>query len=79
MAIYAWRGRNALGEAVTGQLEAMTEESVAEQLVAGGVVPVHIAASAEATGISEVNWLARANNWVVRLSRRFPACKSSLG
>lgn len=78
MAIYAWRGRNALGEAVTGQLEAMTEESVAEQLVAGGVVPVHIAASAEATGISEVNWLARANNWVVQLSRKAPVAEDIL-
>lgn len=42
MAIYNWRGRNAQGEAVTGQLEAMTEGGVADQLVSLGISPVHI-------------------------------------
>lgn len=45
MAIFEWRGRNNRGEAVSGQLEAMTENGVADQLRAIGVVPVHIAAA----------------------------------
>ena len=43
MALYEWRGRNNRGEAVNGQLEAMTENGVADQLRSIGVVPVHIA------------------------------------
>jgi MSHA biogenesis protein MshG len=43
MATYGWRGRNARGELVKGQLEGMTEGSVADQLLAIGVTPVHIA------------------------------------
>ena len=45
MAIYDWRGRNNRGEAVSGQLEAMTEGGVADQLMSIGVAPVHIALS----------------------------------
>lgn len=43
MAVYDWRGRNNRGEAVNGQLEAMTEGGVADQLLSIGVAPVHIA------------------------------------
>jgi MSHA biogenesis protein MshG len=43
MATYDWRGRNNRGEAVSGQLEAMTESGVADQLMSIGVAPVHIA------------------------------------
>ena len=43
MAIYDWRGRNSRGEAVSGQLDAMTEGGVADQLKSIGVAPVHIA------------------------------------
>ena len=42
MAFYAWRGRNARGEAVQGQLDAMTENGVADQLMAMGVSPIDI-------------------------------------
>jgi len=42
MALYEWRGRNNRGEAVNGQLEAMTENGVADQLRSIGVVPVFI-------------------------------------
>lgn len=62
MAVYAWRGRNTRGEAVQGQLEAMTEGGVADQLMSMGVAPVHIAiaaAPAEASGVD--GWLARMN------------------
>lgn len=43
MPLYTWRGRNSRGEAVDGQLEAMTEGGVADQLKSMGVVPVHVA------------------------------------
>ncbi len=58
MATYAWRGRNGRGELVTGQLEAVGEGAVADQLVSMGVAPVHIAVSAEAavSGGAEAWW-----------------------
>jgi MSHA biogenesis protein MshG len=43
MAIYAWRGRNSLGELIQGELDAVTEDAVADQLLSLGLVPVHIA------------------------------------
>jgi len=42
MALYTWKGRNNRGEAVGGQLEAMTEGGVADQLLSIGVAPVQI-------------------------------------
>ncbi len=63
MAIYDWRGRNNRGEAVDGQLEAMTEGGVADQLKTIGVVPVYIA---PAKAVAEV----RAENWFDRLNRK---------
>lgn len=70
MNMYAWRGRNAFGEAVTGQLEAMTEENVVEQLIDGGVVPVNVAISTAATETPAEHWLTRANNWLEQLTRQ---------
>lgn len=61
MAVYTWRGRNARGEAVQGQLEAMTEGGVADQLMSIGVAPVHIAIAATASDASAGGWLARMN------------------
>ena len=61
MAVYAWRGRNPRGEAVQGQLEALTEGGVAEQLKAIGVAPVHIAIAAQKSTRSADHWLARLN------------------
>jgi len=61
MAIYAWRGRNVRGEAVQGQLEAMTEGGVADQLMSIGVAPVHIAIAPEKTETATDNWFARLN------------------
>ena len=60
MAVYAWRGRNARGEAVQGQLDAMTEGSVADQLMAMGVAPVHIAVAVAAENAGD-SWLAKLN------------------
>lgn len=59
MAVYAWRGRNARGEAVQGQLEAMTEGGVADQLMSIGVAPVHIAIAVAPTAANVDSWLAR--------------------
>lgn len=61
MATYAWRGRNVRGEAVQGQLEAMTEGGVADQLMSIGVAPVHIAIATEKTETAADNWFARLN------------------
>lgn len=61
MAAYAWRGRNARGEAVQGQLEAMSENGVADQLIAMGVAPVHIGIVAEAVKVGQDNWFDRMN------------------
>lgn len=57
MTTYTWRGRNPLGEAVHGQLEAETEAGVADQLVLLGVAPVHIAIAMSAVEASKDNWL----------------------
>ena len=63
MVTFAWRGRNARGELVQGQLDAAAEGAVADQLIAMGVAPVYIAVSvakAEAT----------ADNWWTGLNRK---------
>lgn len=61
MAIYTWRGRNSRGEAVQGQLDAMTEGGVADQLMSIGVAPVHIALVEAAQDDKSESWLTRLN------------------
>lgn len=61
MALYEWRGRNNRGEAVSGQLEAMTEGGVADQLRAMGVAPVFIAVAEESSTEKKESLLARLN------------------
>ena len=61
MPTYSWRGRNNRGEAVTGELEAMTEGGVADQLIALGVSPVHIALAVEKKAAGGDDLLARLN------------------
>ena len=61
MAVYAWRGRNARGEAVQGQLEAMSESGVADQLMTIGVAPVHIALAVAVVEASTDDWMTRFN------------------
>ncbi len=61
MAVYAWRGRNALGELVEGQIEAMTDNAVADQLLAMGVAPLQINVAAAKA--------APAPNWWQQLKR----------
>jgi len=58
---YEWRGRTAQGEAVAGKIDALTEGSVADQLMAMGVAPVHIAVEVVAI---------KADSWLVRRSRK---------
>jgi len=59
MAVYAWKGRNARGEVVQGQLEALTENGVADQLIAIGVAPVQIALQVRAAKSDGNDWLQR--------------------
>ncbi|PIY23090.1 MAG: MSHA biogenesis protein MshG, partial [Comamonadaceae bacterium CG_4_10_14_3_um_filter_60_75] len=59
MAVYTWRGRNSRGEVVQGQLEAMTENGVADQLIAIGVAPVHIAPVAPISETTKDSWFDR--------------------
>ena len=61
MAVFAWRGRNARGESVQGELEALSEGGVADQLIAMGVAPVHIAVAKAPNEASANDWLARLN------------------
>ena len=61
MAVYTWRGRNSRGEAVTGQLEAMTEGGVADQLMSTGIAPVHIALAVAAKEEVGSDWWAALN------------------
>ena len=58
--MYAWRGRNARGETVQGQMDALTEGGVADELMAIGVAPVQIAAVVKVVTDS-TSWLARFN------------------
>lgn len=55
MPIYAWRGRNNLGELIQGELEAMSEDAVADQLLSLGLIPVQILAATESPS-SESWW-----------------------
>ncbi len=61
MALYTWRGRNNRGEAVTGQLEAMNESGVADQLLAIGVAPVQITLAQAPKEDKGEGWLAKLN------------------
>jgi len=61
MAVYAWRGRNSRGEAISGQLEAMTENGVADQLMTMGVAPVHIALVVADNEVASESWFQHLN------------------
>ena len=61
MAIYDWRGRNNRGEAVNGQLDAMTDGGVADQLKTLGIAPVHIALAKVVSEEKAEDWWAKIN------------------
>jgi MSHA biogenesis protein MshG len=65
MATFAWRGRNARGELVQGQLDAVGEAAAADQLIAMGVAPVYIAVSTQGLGQATDNWWSRLNRQAV--------------
>lgn len=67
MATFAWRGRNARGELVQGQLEAVGENAVADQLVSLGVSPVHIAAAVPVVEADGDDWWARLNRKAIKI------------
>ncbi len=69
MAIYAWRGRNTQGELLQGELDAMSEDAVADQLLSLGLAPVQIQV-ATAPNSSE--------NWWEHLKRRAIAIEDVL-
>jgi MSHA biogenesis protein MshG len=60
VALYTWRGRNARGEAVESQIEAISEDDVVQQLSVQGVIPLYIAI-AVSSDKKVANWLARLN------------------
>lgn len=63
MTTYTWRGRNSRGESVTGELEAMTEGGVADQLIAIGIAPVSIAEA-------KVSKVEQGESLLARLNRK---------
>jgi MSHA biogenesis protein MshG len=68
MANYAYRGRNGRGELVQGEIDALTESGVADQLRAMGVSPVFIGPAALPSGASKFKaLLARLNRKPVTL------------
>ena len=59
MPVYVWRGRNPRGEALSGELEAMTEGGVADQLKAMAVTPVAIQLKPEGSESKGDEWLQK--------------------
>jgi MSHA biogenesis protein MshG len=61
MAVFAWRGRNTRGELVVGEIDALTENAVADQLLAIGVAPVQIEAVLQEKVAGMQNWWQQLN------------------
>jgi MSHA biogenesis protein MshG len=59
MPVFAYRGRGARGELVTGTLEAPDHGAVADQLLNTGVTPVDIKVTAAPADADSPGWLAR--------------------
>ncbi|MBE0627180.1 MAG: type II secretion system F family protein [Burkholderiales bacterium] len=59
MPYFAYRGRNARGELVTGVLEERDEGAVADQLLSSGIAAVDIAHTAAPSAARHDSWLAR--------------------
>jgi len=57
--VFAYRGRGARGELVTGTLEGPDQGAVADQLLNTGVTPVDIKVTAAAAAADSPGWLAR--------------------
>jgi MSHA biogenesis protein MshG len=61
MPTFDWRGRNKRGESVQGKIDAETENGVADQLLAIGISPVHIAPAPASSAALADNWFDRIN------------------
>jgi MSHA biogenesis protein MshG len=59
MPYFAYKGRNARGELVTGVLEDSDSGAVADQLVNTGISPVDIAPTGAPSAVRRDNWLGR--------------------
>ncbi|QSX39171.1 type II secretion system F family protein [Shewanella sedimentimangrovi] len=59
MPLYHYRGRNAQGQQVTGQLEAASEHAAADQLLARAVIPLELTATKSRQGFSLEKLFAR--------------------
>ena len=59
MPLFAYRGRGARGELVTGTIEAADQGAVADQLFTTGVTPVDITQTQALSGSGEPGWLAK--------------------
>ncbi len=59
MAYFAYKGRNARGELVTGVIEDNDSGAVADQLFKTGIAPVEIALTAAPSSARRDSWLAR--------------------
>jgi len=58
MPVFAYRGRGARGELVTGKLDAADSGAVADQLLNTGITPVDIRAAEQKAGAETPAWLA---------------------
>ena len=58
MPVFAYRGRGARGELVTGKLDAADSGAVADQLLNTGITPVDIRAAEAKAGPAMPAWLA---------------------
>lgn len=59
MPTFAYRGRGARGEAISGRLEAANAEALADQLLATGVTPIEIREEAQGASLALPAWVRR--------------------
>lgn len=59
MPFFAYKGRNARGELVTGTLESVSSDGVADQLMNTGITPVEIAATRRPAAATGAKWYER--------------------
>ena len=70
MPYFAYKGRNAKGELVTGVLEDSDSGAVADQLINTGISPVEIAPSSAPSAVRRDSWLARLTSPPITLDDR---------
>jgi len=70
MPYFAYKGRNAKGELVTGVLEDSDSGAIADQLINTGISPVEIAPSSAPSAARRDSWLARLTSPPITLDDR---------